>query len=83
MNSRATPGLAAFALMILLCAIWGFQQITIKVAMEGVSPILQSGIRSLAGIVLLTLWARWRGLPLLKRDGTLRVGLLAGFLLGR
>ena len=82
MNSRATPGLAAFALMILLCAIWGFQQITIKVAMEGVSPVLQAGIRSLAGIILLTLWARWRGLPLLKHDGTLRVGLLAGFLFG-
>lgn len=80
MNSRATPGLSAFALMILLCAIWGFQQITIKIAIEGVSPVLQSGIRSLAGLVLLTLWARWRGLPLLNNDGTLRMGLLAGFL---
>ena len=80
MNSRATPGLSAFALMILLCAIWGFQQITIKVAIEGVSPVLQAGIRSLAGLVLLTLWARWRGLPLLNNDGTLRMGLLAGFL---
>jgi drug/metabolite transporter (DMT)-like permease len=66
--------------MILLCAIWGFQQITIKIAIEGVSPVLQSGIRSLAGLVLLTLWARWRGLPLLNNDGTLRMGLLAGFL---
>jgi drug/metabolite transporter (DMT)-like permease len=80
MNSRATPGLSAFALMILLCAIWGFQQITIKIAIEGVSPVLQAGIRSLAGLVLLTLWARWRGLPLLNNDGTLRMGLLAGFL---
>lgn len=80
MTPRNPPGAAAFALMILLCAIWGFQQITIKVAIEGVSPVLQSGIRSLAGLVLLTLWARWRGLPLLQADGTLRIGLLAGFL---
>ncbi len=80
MNSRNPPGTAAFALMILLCAIWGFQQVTIKIAMEGVSPVLQSGLRSLTGLVLLTLWARWRGLPLLKDDGTLRMGLLAGFL---
>ena len=80
MNQRTTPGLPAFALMILLCAIWGFQQITIKVAIEGISPVLQSGIRSLVGLVLLTLWARWRGLALLKNDGTLRMGLLAGFL---
>lgn len=80
MTPRNPPGAAAFALMILLCAIWGFQQITIKVAIDGVSPVLQSGIRSLAGLVLLTRWARWRGLPLLKDDGTLRLGLLAGLL---
>lgn len=80
MNQRTPPGLPAFALMILLCAIWGFQQITIKVAIEGISPVLQSGIRSLVGLVLLTIWARWRGLSLLNNDGTLRMGLLAGFL---
>ena len=80
MNSRTPPGLPAFALMILLCAIWGFQQITIKIAMAGVSPVMQSGLRSLAGLVLLTLWALWRGQSLLKHDGTLRMGLLAGFL---
>ncbi|MFA7292662.1 MAG: DMT family transporter [Rhodocyclaceae bacterium] len=80
MNQRTPPGLPAFALMILLCAIWGFQQITIKLAIEGVSPVLQSGIRSLVGLMLLTLWARWRGLSLLSNDGTLRMGLLAGSL---
>ena len=80
MNSRTPPGLPAFALMIVLCAIWGFQQITIKVAMAGVSPILQSGLRSLAGLILLSLWAIWRGQALLKSDGTLRMGLLAGLL---
>lgn len=80
MSQRTAPGLSAFALMILLCAIWGFQQITIKIAIEGVSPVLQSGIRSLAGLILLTFWARWQGQPLLNNDGTLRMGLLAGFL---
>lgn len=80
MPARNPPGAPAFALMLLLCAIWGFQQVTIKIAIDGVSPVLQSGIRSLAGLVLLTLWARWRGLPLLQDDGTRRLGLLAGFL---
>lgn len=80
MNQRTAPGLAAFALMILLCAIWGFQQITIKVAMSGVSPILQSGVRSLTGLILLTLWACWHGQSLLNNDGTRRMGLLAGTL---
>lgn len=80
MNSRTPPGAATFALMILLCAIWGFQQVTIKIAIEGISPVLQCALRSLVGLILLTGWARWRGLPLLDRDGTLRLGLLAGFL---
>jgi len=66
--------------MILLCAIWGFQQVTIKIAIEGVSPILQSGIRSAVGLTLLTLWAFWRRQALLREDGTLRMGLLVGLL---
>jgi len=80
MSSRTPPGLPAFALMILLCAIWGFQQITIKVAMEGISPVMQSGLRSAAGLALLTLWALWRRQALFQADGTLRMGLLAGAL---
>lgn len=78
MNSRTTPGASAFAIMLLLCLAWGFQQITIKVAIAGVSPMLQSGLRSLSGLILLTLWARWRGMPLFRSDGTLRMGILVG-----
>ena len=80
MSPRTPPGTPAFALMILLCAIWGFQQVTIKIAIEGVSPILQSGIRSTVGLALLTLWALWRRQALFAADGTLRMGLLVGTL---
>lgn len=80
MSPRTPPGTPAFALMILLCAIWGFQQVTIKVAIEGVSPVLQSGIRSAVGLALLTLWALWRRQALFAADGTLRMGLLVGAL---
>ena len=80
MSPRTPPGAPAFALMILLCAIWGFQQVTIKIAIEGVSPILQSGIRSAVGLALLTLWALWRRQALFAADGTLRMGLLVGTL---
>lgn len=80
MSPRTPPGTPAFALMILLCAIWGFQQVTIKIAIEGVSPILQSGIRSAVGLALLTLWALWRRQALFAADGTLRMGLLVGAL---
>lgn len=82
MNQRTPPGLAAFALMILLCAVWGYQQVTIKIASAGISPVLQAGLRSGIALLLLTLWAHWRRLPLLQRDGTLGVGLVVGLLFG-
>lgn len=77
---RSPPGSAAFALMVLLCAIWGLQQVAIKVAMAGVSPILQVGLRSALAALLVFAWVRWRGLPLAARDGSLRPGLVAGLL---
>lgn len=80
MSARTPPGTSAFVLMIVLCAIWGFQQITIKIAGEGVSPVLQAGIRSAIGLALLTLWALWRRQALFAADGTLRMGVLVGLL---
>lgn len=80
MNSRLAPGPAAFALMVLLCAIWGFQQVAIKVAAAGVGPLLQVGLRSAVAAVLVWLWMRLRGQPLVAQDGSFRPGLLVGAL---
>jgi drug/metabolite transporter (DMT)-like permease len=82
MQARTPPGFTAFAVMVLLCATWAFQQVTIKVAGEGISPILQAGLRSAIALGLLTAWAYWRRLPLRGDDGSLRPGLLAGLLFG-
>ncbi len=82
MNSRIAPGPAAFGLMVVLCAIWGLQQVAIKVASTEISPILQAGVRSGAGALLVFAWARWRGLALFSPDKSLRPGLLAGLLFG-
>jgi len=46
LNQRVAPGPAAIVLMVMLCTLWGFQQVTVKIAMAGVSPILQGGLRS-------------------------------------
>jgi len=67
-------------MMIVLCMCWGFQQITIKVAAAGISPIMQAGLRSIIAAAVLLVWARLRRIPLLARDGTLAVGMLAGAL---
>ncbi|HEY8553595.1 MAG TPA: DMT family transporter [Burkholderiales bacterium] len=70
----------AFGLMTLLCLLWGVQQVVVKLTAPYMSLIMQGGVRSLLAVVLLLIWARARGIPLFDRDGTLRPGLLAGFL---
>ena len=80
MDSRAPPGAAAFALMVLLCALWGLQQVAIKVAAVGVTPLFQGGIRSALAALLLVGWAGARRIPLFRADGSLWPGLLSGLL---
>lgn len=80
MNQRIRPGASAFALMVTLCAVWGLQQIAVKIAIAGISPILQGGLRSVFAAVLLLVWIYWRKQSVLARDGSLRPGLLAGTL---
>jgi len=70
----------AFGLMTVLCVAWGLQQVTIKIAAADVSLVMQAGIRSIIATALLLVWARVRGLPLFRRDGTLWPGLAAGTL---
>jgi drug/metabolite transporter (DMT)-like permease len=82
MNQRIAPGATAFGLMVLLCAIWGFQQVAMKFAVAEISPIMQAGLRSGLGAMLVYAWARWRGIALFGRDQSLRPGLLAGLLFG-
>jgi len=80
MDSRAPPGAAAFAVMVLLCALWGLQQVAIKVAAVGVTPLFQGGIRSALAALLLVGWAGARRIPLFRADGSLWPGLLSGLL---
>lgn len=70
----------AIGLMVLLCALWGFQQVTIKVANTVLPPFLQCGMRSAIAMVLVGLWGRARGVRLNLNDGSLWPGLLAGLL---
>ena len=71
---------AAIALMVLLCACWGFNQVAIKVANGGISPIFQAGLRSAGSALLVWAWSAHRGVRLFTRDGTLALGLLIGVL---
>lgn len=78
MNGALPP--SAGALLVLLCACWGIAQIAVKIGLEGISPMVQAGLRSAIAVPLLLAWCRWRGVALLRRDGTLAAGLAAGAL---
>jgi drug/metabolite transporter (DMT)-like permease len=70
----------AMLMMIVLCTIWGTQQVFVKLGNEGISPLWQSGLRSIGACVLVFAWARLRGVKLFEDDATLWPGLLAGAL---
>ena len=72
----------AAATMMLLTAIWGMQQVAIKLAAPSVPLVMQASIRSAVATVLVVAWARSRGIALVARDGTLAPGLAAGLLFG-
>ena len=75
-----TPG--AIALMLLCCLSWGFNQIAVKLALPEIPPMLQAMIRSAGALPVLLLIARFRGVKIFQRDGTLGAGLAAGLLFG-
>lgn len=81
-DTRHPLDTTAVASMLVLCALWGFQQVAIKLAAHGVSPLMQGALRSAVALVCLVAWSRWRGIPLHARDGTLVPGLVAGLLFG-
>jgi drug/metabolite transporter (DMT)-like permease len=64
------------AILLSLCAIWGFTQVTIKLANTGVSPLTQAGLRSAGSALFLWAYARASGVPLFRRDRSLGFGLL-------
>ncbi len=81
MNSARQPlDATAYGVMVVCSLLWGLQQVTIKVAASGVSPVMQGGIRSLMAVMLLLGWSRYRGIALFERDRTLGPGLAAGAL---
>jgi drug/metabolite transporter (DMT)-like permease len=72
----------AIALMLILCLSWGFNQIAVKLALPDMPPLLQGTIRSVGALPVLLLIARFRGVKIFTRDGTLYAGLVFGLLFG-
>ncbi len=79
-NKSKYLDLTAMITLVVLCASWGLQQVAIKVATPGISPILQAGMRSSIAAVLLVGWMLLKRIPIFNKDGTLWWGLAAGSL---
>lgn len=72
----------AVTLVVACCVLWGLNQVAAKAAMPELPALWQAATRSIGGTLLVTLWARLRGIPIFQRDATLRAGLIAGSLFG-
>jgi drug/metabolite transporter (DMT)-like permease len=72
----------AAAIMVVLCLSWGFNQVATKLAIHDIPPLTQATIRSILAALIVALWCKARGIPLLARDGTLLPGLVAGMFFG-
>jgi drug/metabolite transporter (DMT)-like permease len=70
----------AVAIMLLLCLSWGFNQVSVKLALPDFPPLLQAAIRSVGALVVVLIGVRIRGLKIFKRDGTLGAGIVMGVL---
>lgn len=79
MDPRKNIDSKAVGLMVVLCTIWGFQQIVMKVTVPYVPPIFQVALRTaISGVTVIAL-VRYRGGRIIPRDGTLLPGMLLAF----
>jgi drug/metabolite transporter (DMT)-like permease len=79
-QERRALDTTAISLMLLLTALWGFQQVMVKWIAADVSLVAQAAIRSIAATVLLLVWCAARKERLFRKDGTLLAGVAAGLL---
>ena len=70
----------AVTLVFVLCIVWGFNQVVVKLALPDVGPIAQTGIRSGIGALCVIAYALFTRRRVFEVDGTEAAGALAGAL---
>jgi drug/metabolite transporter (DMT)-like permease len=81
-DSRQALDTRAISLMLVLCAIWGMQQVVLKATAANIAPIMQIGLRSGVAALLVGVLMALRGERMNLGDGTLRPGVVVGLLFG-
>ena len=77
---RRPLDLRAVGLVILLCVVWGFQQVALKGVATNAAPVMQLALRFGGAAIFFGLWVLWREGRGAFRDGTLPSGLLLGLM---
>jgi drug/metabolite transporter (DMT)-like permease len=80
MGKRRTIDVQAMGLMLLVCMVWGLQQVALKATAADMAPLLQIALRSGIAALLVGLLMFGRGERMSLRDGTWRPGLFVGLL---
>lgn len=82
MDTRKALDGRAIGLMLVLCALWGLQQVVLKATAADITPIFQIALRSGVAAVLVGLVMLVRRERMSLTDGTLRPGLLVALFFG-
>jgi len=80
MTEKETLDLKAVALLTVLCMLWGFNGVAIKVSNAGIAPIFGAGIRSVIAVLGLAVWMKVNRMRLFP--GNVLDGLIVGILFG-
>ena len=80
MSEKETLDLKAVALLTVLCMLWGFNGVAIKVSNAGIAPIFGAGIRSVIAVLGLAVWMKVNRMRLFP--GKVLDGLIVGILFG-
>jgi drug/metabolite transporter (DMT)-like permease len=84
MSPHATPirkdriDATGAALLIFVSALFGINQVLVKLVNAGMNPVFQAGLRSAVAILPVLAWALWRRSRLSVTDGSLIPGILCG-----
>jgi drug/metabolite transporter (DMT)-like permease len=80
MDSRKGLDGQAITLMLVLCFLWGMQQVVLKATAADIAPVMQIALRSGVAAALLAVYMWLRGERMDVRDGTLLAGVAVGCL---
>lgn len=82
MDMRKALDEKAIGLMLMLCVIWGLQQVVLKATAQDIAPIMQIALRSGVAALLVGLVMLARRERMSRADGTWRPGMVVGLLFG-